>query len=504
MMDSNKRIVVNTLAQHIRTVISLCLSLYSTRLILQALGETDFGIYSLVAGVVFMLSFLTNAMVITTQRHLSFSYGRKDKQHIRTVFTNSLLLHWIFGIILVGVLLLLESIVFNNLRIDSDRLHAGIAVYRIMALAIFVMFITAPYRAILIARENIVYISIIDVLDGVFKLILAIWLLHISYDRLITYSWMYLGVIIFNFFAFAIWSVQKYEESVFIPRAKMIDKKCIKEITGFAGWTIYSLGCVIGRNQGVGVVFNRFFGTAINAAYGIALQISYAVQNVAQAISNAMSPQIIKAEGDNERKKMLQLTESLCKYSFLMLSMLTIPLSFEMDTILQVWLGKVSDHTALLCQFVLLCATLDQLTLGLNVANQATGNIRNYSVTINSIKLLTLPFMVLILYFRGSVLEAMWCYAFFELVCAVIRLPFMKRLVNLSIYQYFKRVIFPVIIPTLTLIVCSILVTTYCHFQYRFLFTVFLSIVITLPTIWFFALGSSERTAAIRMIKRNK
>lgn len=503
-MDSNKRIVVNTLAQHIRTVISLCLSLYSTRLILQALGETDFGIYSLVAGVVFMLSFLTNAMVITTQRHLSFSYGRKDKRLIRIVFTNSLLLHWILGIILVGALLLLESFVFSNLRIEADRLHAGIAVYRIMALAVFVTFITAPYRAILIARENIVYISIIDVLDGVFKLFLAIWLLHISYDRLIAYSWMYLGVIIFNFFALAIWSVRKYEESVFFPRVKDIDRGSIKDITGFAGWTIYSLGCVIGRNQGVGVVFNRFFGTAINAAYGIALQISYAVQNVAQAISNAMSPQIIKAEGDNDRKKMLHLTESLCKYSFLMLSMLTIPLSFEMDSILHVWLGNVSEHTALLCQFVMLCATLDQLTLGLNVANQATGNIRNYSVVINSIKLLTLPFMVLVLYFRGSVFEAMCCYACFELICAIIRLPFMKKLVNLSISQYIRNVIFPTVIPTLTLIVCCILVTTYCHFPYRFLLTVFLSIVVTIPAIWFFALGASERSAAIRMIKRNK
>ena len=178
-MDASKRIVVNTLAQHIRSIVNIVLSLYSTRLILQALGQSDYGIYSLVAGVVAMLGFLTNAMVVTTQRQLSFYHGSGNIDTVRRIFSNSLLLHVLLGIILVVVLLAVEPLLFNGfLRIKQERMNTATIVYGLVILSLLITFLTAPYRALFIARENIVYISVVDVLDGLFKLLAAIWLLH--------------------------------------------------------------------------------------------------------------------------------------------------------------------------------------------------------------------------------------------------------------------------------------------------------------------------------------
>ena len=295
-MNSNQRIVVNTLAQHTRSVVNILLSLYSTRVVLQALGQSDYGVYSLVAGVVTMLGFLTNALVITTQRQLSFCHGRGNIAEVRKMFSNSLLLHIVFGLLLVAVLTAIEPFLFSGfLVIESSRVEAASVVYHLVVLSLFVTFLTAPYRALFIARENIVYISVVDVLDGVFKLFAALWLLHCPFDRLISYAWIIVGIMVFNWGALFVWAQAHFEESLFLPRRSDINKDAMRELTGFAGWTVYSMGCIIGRNQGLAIIFNSFFGTLMNAAYGIAQHVFGSVMFVVQAISNAMSPQIVKA-----------------------------------------------------------------------------------------------------------------------------------------------------------------------------------------------------------------
>ena len=354
-MEPTKRIIVNTLAQHIRSIINIGLSLYSTRLVLQALGESDYGVFSLVAGVVAMLGFLTNAMVVTTQRQLSFLHGKGDINHVRRMFSNSLLLHILFGLLLVAILCAIRPLLFNGfLNIAPDRTAIAANVYYLVILSLFVTFLAAPYRALFIARENIVYISIIDVLDGFFKLFFALWLLTYGADRLIAYAWTTVAIMAFNYLAFALWARSHFEESVMLPKRSDICRQDMKELTGFAGWTIYSMGCIIGRTQGVNIILNRFFGTVTNAAYGLAQHVFGAVMFVSQAIVNAISPQLIKAEGRGDRQHMLRFAEALSKYSFLLLSMIVIPLVFEMPAVLSLWLDKVPENTVLLCRFILI------------------------------------------------------------------------------------------------------------------------------------------------------
>lgn len=492
-MLPSQRIILNTTAQYSRTAINVLLSLYSTRLILLALGQTDYGIYSIVAGVVSMLSFVTNALVSTTQRYLSYEHGRDDKQRLYAIFGNSMLLHLFIGGVLTFVLVALEPWVMQHLlHIEADRLLAAKVVYFAMAAMLLLSFITAPYRALFIARENIVYISVIDVLDGVLKLLIAIWLAYISFDKLIVYAVLMVGISVFNIVAFAAYALAKYDECHWV-RFRELDKTLLQSLSGFAVWTIYSTACILVRTQGIAVLLNRVFGSVINAAYGIALQVAGATQFLAQSIMNAMNPQIVKAESSDTRGKMLFLSEMASKYAFLLLSMAAIPLIAEMPDILALWLKEVPEGTVMFCRFILAAAIIDQLTIGLGTANQAIGQIRNYSLIVNTTKMLTLPVAWLCLHLGLPMVSVMWCYLIFEFICAMIRLPFLKYTAGLQIMVYLKRVFLPVILPTCTLVVVCLLCVNHIHLSYRFVVTILCAVAADAVVILLTSLTSTER-----------
>ncbi|MGN1218293.1 MAG: hypothetical protein ACI4TD_10005, partial [Phocaeicola sp.] len=250
-MDTNKRIVYNTLAQHVRAILSISMSLFSTRYILIALGNSDFGIFSLIGSTVTMLGFITNALVVTTQRHLSFSHGAGQESDTKSIFTNSMFVHLILGIVLVLILAFLEPFLFNGiLEIETSRIGTAQYVYFVVTIMLFISLITSPFRALFIARENIVYISIIDTLNGVLRLALAILLLYVNADKLIAYTWMMFSITVFNLLAFSIYAKRKFPETCLLPQRKEICKHTIIKILDFAGWTCYSTACIVGRTQG--------------------------------------------------------------------------------------------------------------------------------------------------------------------------------------------------------------------------------------------------------------
>lgn len=500
-MKPTTRIIANTLAQHTRAVINICLSLYSTRLVLKALGQSDYGIFALVAGVVALLGFLTNAMVVTTQRQLSFYHGKGEPEKVRVMFSNSLMLHFCIGLIIAAVLFAIEPFLFNGfLKIDPARTSSAIYVYYVTILTLFITFMTAPYRAMFIAREEIVYISIVDVIDGVLKLLFAIFLLTMDTDRLIAYVWAISGIMAFNYIALSSWALKHFDECLIIPKRKYFSKKYLKDLTGFAGWTMYSLGCIIARTQGTAVILNRFFGTIINSSYGIAHQVFSSILFIAQAVSNAMSPQIVKAEGCNDRQRMLRLSEISSKYSFLLLALVVIPLVFEMPAVLTVWLVDIPKDAVMLCRFLLLTALCDQLTSGLGIANQAIGRIRNYSLCVNTVKVMTLPAFWLCLWLGFPLLYAMWIYLGFELLCAMIRLPFLKYTAGLSI-RHFALHVFVRVIPTLIiLVVVCWLMVTFVQIPFRFLLTGIVAVIATATSVWLTALEPSEKSMVIDLI----
>ena len=501
-MTNSQRIIVNTIAQYTRTIINVCLSLYSTRLILSALGQNDFGIYSVVAGVVAMLSFVTNALVITTQRYLSFHHGKNDLNQVRKVFGNSWLLHLFIGLLITIILGTIGPWITQNfLNIEEVRRGAALVVYFAAVVMVLLTFITAPIRALFIARENIVYTSFIDVLDGVLKLLIAILLSKVTYDHLISYSVLLTCISIFNLLAFAIYAAIKFPE-FHLPKLRELDKQYIKGLSNFAGWTIYSTGCVIARNQGISVVLNLFYGTIVNSAYGIAMQVSGAVQFVSTSIVNAMNPQIMKAEGAGQRERMVRLCEYESKYAFLLLAMLVIPLIAEMEVILTFWLGDVPEHAVMFCRFILIAALCDQISIGWTSANQAIGKIRTYNIIFYTLKLLVIVIAWWSLKQGLPIVSVMWGYVSIELIGSFVRLPLMKHTANIPIIPFFKNVFLHIVGPLVTMVVICYISITYIETPYRLIITFSISLVAGALAILGLALSKEEKQYIKSIIKQ--
>jgi len=458
-MQASTRVIFNTGIQYIRTFISVCIALYTSRIILKSLGESDYGIYSLIGGIISMLAFINLSLSSTTQRYLSIYQGKKDKEMQIKVFNNSVFIQFLIGVILALVMYLLIPFIFDSfLNIPPDRIETAIIVYYTMIVSVFFSILSAPYLATLIAHENILYSSVIQIGDAFLKLIIAISLLHIFYDKLIYYSIAMTFINVVNFFAYLIYCNKKYNECRHFS-LKKIDFKLLKDIFYFSGWMTYSTGCIVARTQGIAIILNRFFGTVINAAFGIAQLLHGQISFISSSLLNAIRPQIAKAEGENNRQKMLRLSEIASKFSFLLLAMIVIPAVFEMELILSLWLENVPEYAVLFSQFILVTALVDQLTIGLGYANQAIGNIKHYSLTINTIKVLTLPAAFICLRLGYSPVAVMICMLLFEFICSISRLFFLKKTGNLVISEFTKRVFIPEIIP----IMCATFICWGCH-----------------------------------------
>lgn len=504
-MNSNIRIIINTIAQNVRALLNIFLSLYSSRVAMDALGHSDYGLYMLIAGVVSLLTYLVNALVVTTQRHLSYCYGEGDSQRAARYFSNSYLLHIVIGSVLVLLAVSLTTFIFDHhwLNVDPDRWTDAKYVYLLVVVSVFLTFVTSPFRALLVAHENIVYISVVDVLDGILKLGLVFLLYYIEEGRVVVYSAIMTFIILFHFLMLYIYSLAKYQECSAVPVLKSLDRAMMKQLAGFSSWTLYGMGCVYLRVQGLSVLLNRVFGTVINAAFGVGTQVFSSVQNFSQAILNAMSPQIVQAEGRQDRTRMFYLSACASRYSFLLLSMIVVPLSFEMESILTFWLGDVPAYAVLFCRVFLWASLLDQLTIGLNVAIQAIGRLGAYSLVVYTLKVLTLPAIWIGLRKGYSMEAAMSLYVLFELASALVRFPFLKRIAGLDILAYLQRVFVRVVLPVvLMFVVCWLFTCCVPDSAFRFLLTAGCSLFVGVLGTWIGALDTNERQFVLTQIAK--
>lgn len=492
-MKSSQRVFINTFAQYTRTIINMLLSLYTVRVVLLTLGNSDYGIYTLIAGVVSMLSFITNSLVVTTQRFVSYYQGQGVIEKVKDVFNNSLILHIIIGLLVVSVLEILTPFLFDGfLNIPEERISAAKLVYQFVVIILLFTFSAAPFRALLVSHENIVYISIVDILDGILKVILVTIMTFMPFDKLVFYSIAMLAIQICNFLLLSVYCKLKYEECCY-PSISRFDQKYLKELTSFAGWSLYSTGCIVGRQQGIAIVLNKVFGAVINAAYGIGFQIAGYTNFLSSALVNAISPQIIKAEGAGDRKRALWLSNVASKFIFFLLSAICIPCMFEINNILTWWLKQVPEHADMFCIMVMLTLLADSLSVGLMYINQAIGKIGLYTLVMSTPKLLTLLFVVIALHWDMSLTSVAMIYVGIELFCSILRVPFIHRTAGLNIGDFLKNVIAREIVPVAICALSCLVITKYLDFQYRFILTVGASMIIYGISIYLVGMNQQER-----------
>lgn len=492
MLASN-RIIINTIAQYIRTILNTILSLYSSRLILQILGVEDFGIYSLIAGVVSMLSFFTNSLVGSTQRFLSVSRGKNDLHHLINIFSNSLLLHIILGLVICIFLSGFAPLLFNGfLNIDVDRIDVAQKLYYVVVWIVFVTFITAPFRALIISRESIVFISIIDVIDGILKVVLVLFLYYVTSDRLIAYGWIMMLIQLFNLISFGLFCFYRYEECV-LPKLNRFDFEYLKSFAAYTGWITYSAGVIAFRTQGLAIVLNKTLGTAINAAYGIGSQIAGVMAFLGTSFNNAIAPQLMASEGSGDRNRMFALAEIESKFSFLLMSLLAIPTIFEIQFILKIWLVDVPNGAALFsCMFIIM-QTIDMLSTGLGLANKAIGNVGYYTFITVTPKLLIVPFSFFLLKYNIDLAIVCFVMIIIETISMLLRIYAIRDVRGFNLNQYIKNVLCKSFIPVaFSVIFCYL--CSFLDFTFDVFITYIVSIVVFLTTTYFFALNSKEKS----------
>lgn len=491
-MEATKRIILNTVVQYVRTFVSMLIMLVSTRILLRTLGNNDYGIYTVVGSVVFMIGFITVSLAGSTQRFLSVSHGKGDKQELRNIFANAFYLHLALALSIALIMWSLGPTLLGNLNIKADRQGAASFVYSMVLLMTLTTFITAPLRALFIARENIIYVSVVEVLDAAFKLVGTISLAYLPFDSLRVYSVIMMLITVFNLLAYGVYALLKYDEC-HIPRPSEVSKTYMKKLTGFAIWNVYAVGSGVVRTQGMAIIINRFLGILMNAAYGIAMQVYNALGFIALSILNAMNPQLMKAEGTGNRQRMLMLSTKESKYSFLVLVLLLVPLVFEMPGVLAFWLGDVPEHAAMFCQFILIAYIWDQTTIGLTSANQAIGRIRNYSLLTSTTRLLTLPLAWFCLREGLDVTYVMVSYLAIDVLIGFMRIPFLKVTGGLDVIEYTKDVYLRSLLPVVGVVAVSWTMTMMPDFKFRFVVTEAVTVSIGLVLVYCFALTRSEQ-----------
>lgn len=440
-MRDNKRIAINTVISYIRLLAIMALSLFSTRYILLALGESDFGLYNLIAGVVFLFSFIANTMATTTQRFISFAMGKeKDTDKIRDIFYNSLALHLLIAISVAIIVQIGGSLVIRYLLdIPAEKISDAYFVLITVTLGIVGTVITVPFEAVLMAHENILFVSLCQFFNSLIKFCIAIAVMFIDGDRLRFYAILIAAIPYIQLFSEWIYCNRHYLETKFTLK-KITDFSVIKHIGAFAGWVMIGTTCSTIRNQGSSILLNMFFGVVINAANGIAAQVNGVLMQFSSSITTAIRPQLIKSAGEGDKERMLSLTYVACKYPFILTGVLAVPLIVAMPVVLDIWLKDVPEYTVIFCRLLLLSALLNQSTIGMTVALEAYGKVKLVHFFIGLSFLLVIPTAYILLKNGFPPQSVILCIVINEAVAACLRLLFARLQLGISVSRFIKEV----------------------------------------------------------------
>lgn len=390
-MTPSQRIALNTLSTYARSIIAAALGLFSIRWVLEALGQSDYGLFSVVGSIITFIVFLNGVMAGSVARHFAFSIGEGDLGKVNQWFNAAFSLHIVLPIILILIGWPIgEYCISNILLIPSHRLLTAIWVFRISLIAAFVSMVTIPFVAMFRAKQNITILAFWGIVQSIASFLFAYLLTRISGDRLLLYAIGTVAITVFMQVGLSVQALMVYRECR-IRRSQWFDVDRIKKIFSFAIWSfIGSLGAIF-RNQGSPILLNIFFGPIANAAFGIANSVTAQAMTLSNSLTGAFSPEITAREGRGERHRMLDIALRMCKFSTLLVILFAIPLIVEVDYVLRLWLHDVPPYAGSLCQLMLVMFLIDQLTVGYMSAVNAQGKIAAYQATLGSILVLTLP-----------------------------------------------------------------------------------------------------------------
>lgn len=443
--SQNKTLAKNTIFLSVRMIFVMFVSLYTSRVFLHALGVEDFGINNVVCGFVAMFNFLNTSLANGIQRFYNSEMVKSGNKGARIVYNSALLIQ---GCIAVLVVILLETVglwyINNKMVIPIERFSTAIWIYQFSVISSVLVIMQTPYSAAVMAYEKMNYYAIVGIVDVMLKLGLALAIPYVSGDHLLFYGAMMLCISISSFMMYVGYAKIKFTS---LKIKLELQHGLLKNMITFSGWNFFGTFACMVREQGLNIVLNLFFGPVVNAARGIAYQVSSALQGFVSNISVAAKPQMVSSFAEGNAERTLKLMYSMSKLSFFILYIMAVPVCLEIDYILHLWLGDVvPQHTANFVVLVILTNFMNNLNAPLSNVVYATGKMRNYQVTFSVINILIIPVAYVALQMGLPPEAAFFSYFVMTMFVQIGCLYVLKTIIKISLTDYFYRLCCPLLI----------------------------------------------------------
>lgn len=492
--ENTKRIAKNTLMLYVRMLFGMLISLYTSRVVLQALGVEDYGIYNVVGGVVAMFSLLSGSLSAAVSRFLTFELGRKDLERLKKVFSSALCVHALLALV---VFILSETIglwfLNYKMNIPAGRMIAANWVFQFSLFSFLLGLFSVPYNASIISHERMGIFAFVGIGDTILQLCIVLFVAYgeINADKLILYSGLLvLKGLLFQLFYFY-YCRKSFEECRF---RLVLDKPLLKDMTGFAGWNFIGASSAILRDQGGNILLNLFYGPALNAARGIANQVNSAIGAFVGNFMVALNPQITKSYAAAEYDYTFSLIFKGARFSFYLLLWLALPVLLNTQYILSIWLNVVPEHAVFFVQLVLIFSMCEAISNPLVTVMLATGKIRNYQIIVGGLQMMNFPLSYLFLKIGFLPEVVVMISIALSLVCLVARLIMLRGMIQLPVSRFLHNVCGKIILVTLLSVIIPLLVRWKLPANlYGFIISCIICLIWTAVILFIFGCSVSER-----------
>lgn len=496
--NNTKKIAKNSIVLYFRMFLTMFISIFTSRVILKALGVEDYGIYNVVGGITTMFTFLNGSMSVASSRFIAFAIGKKDIENERKVFKHILFIHYFIAFI---VAILIETIglwfLNNKLVIPEERMNAAFWVLQFSSITTFLNIISTPYNAMIIAHEKLSSFAYISIFESLLKLCICFLVIYSEFDKLILYSFLLTNVSIIIRLIYSIYAHKKFNTT----HGKIkIERKILKEITYFAGWNTLGNLALMTIDQGTNILLNTFFGPVVNASRGIALQLNNVIAGFSNNIRMAINPQIIKSYSQGDLKYMHELIRISSVYSFFMILVCLIPLWLIGDLLLRIWLVEVPQYSLSFLRLSIIYTLINSFANPIIIGVHATGKIKKFQIVEGFFMLLSLPLAYIFLKLGLSPNSAYYALIIVAVIAQLGRLYVVLPMLEISIRYYFWKILLPCCKTSFLAIV--ILCLSLQIFEKFPVISFLLCCIFTIASIFFIGLNHLERNKIINLISK--
>lgn len=499
--ENNKRIAKNTLLLYFRMMLTMVVSLYTSRVVLNALGIEDFGIYNVVGGLAGMFTFFSSSLANASQRFLNIELGKKDFLGAKQVFNQHLVIYLCF---IAAVLLLAETIglwfVLNKLVLPPDRLVAAVWVYQLTIISLCITLLGIIFNSIIIAHEDMKVYSYIGIYEGVAKLLIAFTITVVPFDRLVCYTVLLMCVSLSTQFFYAYHCFKHYQEC---KLNLCWDKQAFKETIPLISWNLVGTAVYAVNHQGTNLLLNMFFGPVVNAARAVSMQINQAIMNFGSSFYTSVRPQITKSYAAGDIEYMNKLFFYSSKYSVFLLWMLCLPVMLNIDQILNLWLVDVPEYTNEFTIWILAYSMVDILNNPIWSIALSVGKLKKYIIIGSGVFLCAFPISFVCLKMGASPISVFIVLFFVRLVYLFVVIKIIRTYISFSLKDYFYKVILKSlgvlsISGLLSLVASSFMPQTFIGL----ILNVGGCLLVIVSTIWLVGVNHSERLQALSVIRK--